>query len=73
MCPVVFAYFMNREDIGMVQSRSGAGFLLKTIQAISVRRKLLAENFIATFLPNFMSSARYTSPIPPAPSFSRIR
>ena len=49
MCPVVFAYFMNREDVGMVQSRSGAGFLLKTIQAISVRRKLLAENFYRDF------------------------
>ncbi len=45
---------------------------LEALQPLGVPGEEIGQNLEATSRPSFVSRARYTSPIPPAPSGARI-
>jgi hypothetical protein len=59
---------VNGKDIGKIERGDGAGFLLEAAQAVASCEKDSGSSFNATSRPRRASRARYTSPLPPAPS-----
>jgi hypothetical protein len=59
-------------DVRMVERSQDFGLALKTRQAIGIRRKRRGQDLQRTSRFNRRSRARYTSPIPPAPSVPAI-
>jgi hypothetical protein len=62
---------MERDDVGVVERAHGPGLLMKAAQARRVAATSRGRNSRATIRPSRLSRARYTSPMPPAPTFSR--
>ena len=58
---------------GWLRRDSASASFRKRARASSWERSPGGSTFTATSRPSFSSWARYTSPMPPAPSFSRIR
>ena len=65
---VGFLDTVNRGDIGMIQRRERTRFAIEPGQALRILSEASGRTFIATSRPSFVSRARYTSPMPPAPS-----
>jgi len=63
---------VDRDYVGMIEGRDGLGLPFETVAAAGVRRECQRRIFRATLRCSSQSSARKTSPIPPAPIFSRI-
>src|SRR6516162_1043526 len=63
-------YVVNRADVGMIEGARGSGFALEAFQHLRVGAGPSGRNLSATKRPSFTSSALYTTPIPPPPSFS---
>ena len=59
---------INRDNVGMVERAGGTGFLLKARQASGCETRSMERVLMATSRSRRVSLARYTSPIPPAPS-----
>ena len=57
-----------RGDVRMIQRREDFGFALEARDAVGVSAKTSRRTLMATSRPSRVSRARYTSPIPPAPS-----
>ena len=66
--PILFTDVVNRADIGMIQRR-GLGFVLKAGECLRVTGNLVGKNLRARKRCSRVSSALYTTPIPPPPSF----
>ena len=73
MCCAVGAKFVDRQDVRMVEGRGGECFLLEAAQPVLVLRKGFGQDFQRNLRRSLVSSARYTSPIPPAPIFETMR
>ena len=69
---LVLTDVMNGENVGMVERGHRPRLLLKATQAVASRAKDSGRIFRATSRPRRVSFARYTSPMPPAPSGDRI-
>jgi hypothetical protein len=69
---VVRANVMDSQDVRMVQRRNRARFLFETPQPVGIIRQPSGSTLIATSRPSRVSRARYTSPMPPAPSEQRF-
>ena len=65
---VDFFEAVDSTDVGVIECGEHAGLTLEPREAIGVARELLGRTLIATSRPSFGSCARYTSPMPPAPS-----
>ena len=65
-------HLVNGKNVGMVQRCGGTGFLLEAAQAVRVGGRDSGRTLMATSRSRRVSCARYTSPIPPAPSGERI-
>jgi hypothetical protein len=63
---------IDAENVGMIECSGSLCFLLEAIQSITVLRSEAGRTLIATLRPSFVSRARKTSPVPPAPIFERI-
>ena len=68
----LMADVMDGQDIGMIQGGGRLGLLLEPTETIGIvgeppRRTLMAIERLSR-----VSRARYTSPIPPSPSFAMI-
>ena len=70
---VGFVNVIDCADVRMIQRRGGASFAFETLQSSGSLDSSLGRNFSATKRPSFVSSALYTTPIPPPPSSSRMR
>ena len=55
---ICFANLINRENVRMIECRSGARFLLKATQTFAILREVVARNFSETLRCSFVSSAR---------------
>jgi hypothetical protein len=64
-----FISLINVREIRMVESRRRFGLLLNPMQSVFVLGKLGGQYLKATLRCRRVSSARYTSPTPPAPSW----
>ena len=56
----------------MVERGQDFGFTLEARQSVGVVREASGRTLMATARFRFVSVARYTSPMPPAPSWSRL-
>jgi hypothetical protein len=56
----------------VIQSGNGSRLPLEPLLPRGVGGHLFRQNLIATSRPSRVSRARYTSPMPPAPSLARI-
>ena len=70
--PSCVAEVVDREDVRDGQSARPPGLPLEARQALGIRGKTAGRTLIATSRSSCVSRARYTSPIPPAPSGDRI-
>jgi len=70
---VVLADVVNRANVGMVQGGSRLGLTLKAGQRLASRATLSGRDFRATKRCRRMSSAWWTTPIPPPPIFWVMR
>ena len=59
-------------DIGVIQRGQHFGFALEAGQPFGIIRDRSGRILMATSRSSFVSRARYTSPIPPAPMGARI-
>ena len=57
----------------MVQSRGGARFKLKALQSLVVLGKMFGEELQGDEAAELGVLGLYTTPMPPPPSFSRMR
>ncbi len=64
---------MNGTDVQMIQGGGRARLAMEALQSLRIQGDLAGRNFRATNRPREMSSALYTTPIPPPPSFSTTR
>src|SRR5215469_7714879 len=64
---------IDRTNIRMVERRSCLRLSLKPRQRLRVLRYIVGRNFNATLRCRRVSSALYTTPIPPSPNLSRMR
>ena len=69
---VVDADVVEGEDVGMRERRDGTRFALEARASIGILRDVGGSTLMATSRPSRASRARYTSPIPPAPSGATI-
>ena len=72
-CPSLLVNFVDRADVGMVQGRSGLSFSLKAAERLRVFGHVVGQELESHERPSSISSALYTTPIPPPPSFSTMR
>ena len=63
---------VDRRDVRVVERRQHLRLALEPRQALGILRQPSGSTLIATSRSSFASRARYTSPIPPAPSGDRI-
>ena len=70
---VLLADVVDRADIGMIQRGCGLGFELKAGQRVRIVGNLLRQELEGDEAMQAVSSALYTTPIPPPPSFSIMR
>jgi hypothetical protein len=63
---------VQRADVRMIERRDAFGLALEALARIGVLGDLRRENLIATVRSSRVSRARYTSPMPPAPSAETI-
>ena len=68
---VVFADFMNRADVGMIQRGGSARLPFESRNSDGSWPNPSGRTLIATSRPSFLSLARYTSPMPPFPRTER--
>jgi hypothetical protein len=61
---------VNRADAGMIQRRGRPRFPPKSLERLLVAGDVIGRNLSATNRPSWVSSALYTTPMPPPPSFS---
>jgi hypothetical protein len=54
-------------DVGMIQRGEDFGFALEPREALGIASDRFGQTLIATWRFSFVSVARYTSPMPPAP------
>ena len=57
-------------DVGVIEGGEQLGLALETGEALVVLRQFRGQGLIATSRSSFVSRARNTSPIPPAPSLA---
>ncbi len=69
---VLVAEVVDREDVRMRERRDRLRLSLEPRERLGIRRDARGSTLIATSRSSFVSRARYTSPIPPAPSGDRI-
>ena len=69
---VVRAEVVDREDVRMGQRGDRLGLALEARERVGVGGQRAGRTLTATSRPSCASRARYTSPIPPAPSGARI-
>ena len=69
---VLVADIVQDADVRVVQRRNAARFALEPLAATRIGRKAGGSTLMATVRSSRVSRARYTSPIPPAPSNSPI-
>jgi hypothetical protein len=67
-----FAIVVDARDVGMIERGRGAR-LAQEAGAVGFVVRPALENLTATRRARWVSSARYTTPIPPRPSLPRIR
>jgi hypothetical protein len=70
---ILLANVVNCADIGMIQSRSGTGLALEALTQLPIVCKFLRKELQCYESPSRVSWALYTTPMPPAPNFSRTR
>ena len=70
--PFVLADLENGADVGVVERGSCARLALEALEDSGSRDRFSGRNLSATKRPSVVSSALYTTPIPPPPNFSRI-
>jgi hypothetical protein len=63
---------VDRGDVRVVEGGEEVGFAAEPREALLVAREVGRRTLIATSRPSFVSRARYTSPMPPAPTGARI-
>jgi len=68
-----FVDLIDGADVGVIESGSRFGFALEPAESLRSRATSSGRNLSATNRPSFRSSALYTTPIPPPPSFSTMR
>ena len=64
---------VDSADIGMIQCRCGAGFAQKALTGLPVVGDVIGQELEGDEACSLVSSALYTTPMPPLPSFSRMR
>jgi len=66
---------VDSADIGMIQCRRGTGLTQEALVGLLVLGDVIGQerNLRATKRCSLVSSALYTTPMPPLPSFSRMR
>ena len=60
-------------DVGMVEGGQKLSLSLEAGQTVTILGELSRQNLDGDFRFRVVSSARYTSPMPPSPSFSKMR
>jgi hypothetical protein len=70
---LVLGNFVDGADVRVVERAGGARFALEAFQGLRIFPEFGGRNFSAMWRPSVVSSASYTSPIPPAPSLSITR
>jgi hypothetical protein len=68
-----FVNVVDGADVRVVECRGGLCFTLEALQNLMILGQASGKNFKATNRRSFVSSALYTTPMPPPPSFSIIR
>jgi hypothetical protein len=63
---------VDRDDVRVLERRDRVGLALEALPALGIRGGRGREDLEATSRASFVSVARYTSPMPPAPIFSTI-
>jgi|GEM_PF-4729821 len=63
---------VDRTNVRMIQTGCRLRLPLESFQSLRVTGQLGGRNFRATLRRSFVSSAEYTTPIPPPPRWSRI-
>jgi hypothetical protein len=71
--PVVLVHLVDGADVRMVERRRGARLAQEAFDRLRSCARSCGRNLSATLRASFTSSARYTTPMPPAPSVSRMR
>ena len=71
--PVYLADLIDSQNVRVIKSRCGFGFLNKTIQLICVLAEFFVQEFDSDLAIEFRVLGEYTSPIPPAPIFETMR
>ena len=71
-CGRRFLEAVDRADVGMIERGEDFGLALQAGDAIGILRECGGRILIATSRFRRVSRARYTSPMPPSPSFARI-
>jgi hypothetical protein len=71
--PILSADVVDGANVGMIQRRGRLRFALEADQSLRIFGTLSGRNFSATKRFRRTSSALNTTPMPPPPSFSRMR
>ena len=69
----LLADVVNRADVGMIQGGRGLGFAPKALEGLRIVGDVVGQEFERDKTASRMSSALYTTPMPPPPSFSTMR
>ena len=70
----ILIHVIDRADMRMIQGGGGPRFALEAFDGQRLfGKKSSGRNFRDTWRPSLRSSALYTTPMPPPPSFSRMR
>ncbi len=70
---ILFTDVVDGADVGMVERRSGACLALESLAQLPVVGVRFRQELQRDERPRRVSWALYTTPMPPAPSFSRMR
>jgi hypothetical protein len=70
---LVLADLVDRADIRMVQGRGNPCFAAEAFKCVGIIGNVFGKELEPTKRPRSVSSALYTTPIPPPPSFSTMR
>ncbi len=69
----VLVDIVNDADVGMIERGGSPGFPLESFQGLPVLREFFGQEFEGDGALSLVSSALYTTPMPPPPSFSSMR